>query len=115
MTTVLSSAAMGLPCPELWDRPVARAALAGHDMAGVFSVLRAEGFSQHQIGVLTGQRQPEISAILAGRRVIAYPVLSRIADGLAVPRGLMGLSWCTDPAHQRHGRRPDGPGVSGGW
>ncbi|MGH3695115.1 MAG: hypothetical protein ACRDRX_14195 [Pseudonocardiaceae bacterium] len=34
-----------------------------------------------------------MSEILSGRRVIAYEVLERIAEGLGVPRELMGLSW----------------------
>jgi hypothetical protein len=42
---------------------------------------------------LTGQSQPEISDILKGRQVMAYDLLARIADGLAIPRGLLGLAY----------------------
>ena len=42
---------------------------------------------------MTGQSQPEVSAIMHGRRVMAYDVLVRIADGLGIPRGLMGLAF----------------------
>src|SRR5262245_49458633 len=41
---------------------------------------------------MTGQSQSEISEILNGRRVNAYDVLVRIADGLGVPRGHLGLA-----------------------
>lgn len=34
-----------------------------------------------------------MSEILAGRRVMAYDVLARIAESLGVPRGWMGMSW----------------------
>jgi len=43
-----------------------------------------------------GQSQSEISEILSGRRVMAYDLLLRIADGLGVGRGLMGMAY--DPA-----------------
>ncbi|PRY30523.1 XRE family transcriptional regulator [Pseudosporangium ferrugineum] len=68
-----------------------RAALARHDLASVFRHLSRCGFSQRRIGQLTGQSQSEISEIVGGRMVMAYPVLLRIADGLRIPRGYMGL------------------------
>jgi hypothetical protein len=34
-----------------------------------------------------------VSEILKGRQVIAYDVLARIADGLGIPRGYMGLAY----------------------
>ncbi len=40
--------------------------------------------------------QSEVSEVLAGRRVMAYDVLVRIAEGLGVERGWMGLAY--DPA-----------------
>jgi tetratricopeptide (TPR) repeat protein len=42
---------------------------------------------------MTGQSQSEVSEILKGRQVMAYDVLARIADGLGVPRGYMGLAY----------------------
>ncbi len=75
-----------------------RTALASHDITTVFTLLRRHGMSQRRIGALTGQAQPEISAITRGRHVVSYDVLSRIADGLGIPRGLMGLAYTpTDP------------------
>ncbi|HSV68344.1 MAG TPA: helix-turn-helix transcriptional regulator [Mycobacteriales bacterium] len=66
-----------------------RAALAGHDIRTVCLRLNKLGFTQQHIAALTGQSQPEICAVLKGRRVIAYTVLSRVADGLRVPRGYL--------------------------
>jgi len=37
--------------------------------------------------------QSEVSEILAGRRIVSYEVLARIADGLGVPRGYLGLQY----------------------
>ena len=74
-----------------------RAALAAHDICAVYRLLQAAGYAQKQIAAWTGQSQPEVSAILHGRRVISYAVLARIADGLGIPRGYLGLSWCGCP------------------
>jgi transcriptional regulator with XRE-family HTH domain len=72
-----------------------RAALAERDIAEVFARLQRAGVSQRRIAALTGQSQSqsEISEILSGRRVCAYDVFVRIADGLGVPRGWMGLAY----------------------
>src|SRR6478735_12267987 len=70
-----------------------RAALAARDIAGVFRLLQRVGVSQRRIAALTGQSQSEISEILAGRHVVSYEVLARIADGLGVPRGQLGLAY----------------------
>jgi transcriptional regulator with XRE-family HTH domain len=68
-----------------------RAALAERDVSAIFRLLRQGGMSQRQIAVLVKMNQSEVSAILGGRRVQAYDVLVRIADGLGIPRGMMGL------------------------
>ena len=70
-----------------------RDALAGRDVSSVYRLLRRMGVSQRQIAALTGQSQSEVSEILKGRQVMAYDVLARIADGLGVPRGYMGLAY----------------------
>lgn len=72
----------------------ARRALAERDIAAVYRLLNEAGVSQHQIAHLTGQSQSEVSEIIKGRRVVqAYDVLVRIAEGLAVPRGWIGLAY----------------------
>jgi transcriptional regulator with XRE-family HTH domain len=75
--------------PEEWDRPEMRAALAERDVTQIYRLLQQIGFSQQRIAALTGQSQPEVSAIIHGRKVMAYDTLSRICDGLGAPRGYM--------------------------
>jgi transcriptional regulator with XRE-family HTH domain len=79
--------------PSLWQRADMRVALAGRDIAGVFRILQKAGISQRHIAALTGQSQSEISEILAGRQVVSYDVLARIADGLGVARGSLGMAY----------------------
>ena len=74
-----------------------RAALAARDIAAVFRLLQRVGVSQRRIAALTGQSQSEISEILAGRQVVSYDVLTRIADGLGVARGSSGWPTTTPP------------------
>src|SRR5262245_14439854 len=82
--------------PEGWERPDMRAALAVRDVAAVYRLPQKHAGSQRQIAALTGQSQSEISEILGGRRVVSYDLLVRIAEGLSVGRGLLGLAY--DPA-----------------
>ncbi|MEV6984795.1 helix-turn-helix transcriptional regulator [Sphaerisporangium sp. NPDC051017] len=77
----------------VWERPQMRQALASRDIATVYLLLQRVGVSQRRIAALTGQSQSEISEILNGRQVMAYDVLVRIADGLSIPRGYMGLAY----------------------
>jgi transcriptional regulator with XRE-family HTH domain len=79
--------------PAWWERPDLRAALAVRDIGAVYRALADLGVSQRRIAALTGQSQSEVSEILSGRRVIAYEVLERIAEGLGIPREMIGLSW----------------------
>lgn len=84
--------------PALWRRTDMRAALAARDISGVFKLLQRMGVSQRHIAALTGQSQSEISEILAGRQVVSYDVLTRIADGLGIPRGTLGLAYDDETA-----------------
>jgi transcriptional regulator with XRE-family HTH domain len=70
-----------------------RDALSNRDVSQIYRLLRRRGVSQRQIAALTGQSQSEVSEILKGRQVMAYDVLARIADGLSIPRGYMGLAY----------------------
>jgi transcriptional regulator with XRE-family HTH domain len=79
--------------PALWQRADMRAALAQRDIGAVFRLLQRVGVSQRRIAALTGQSQSEISEILGGRQVVSYDLLARIADGLGVPRGQLGLAY----------------------
>ncbi|QFZ16090.1 XRE family transcriptional regulator [Saccharothrix syringae] len=79
--------------PDVWDQQEMRDALARREISTVYRLLRRHGVSQRQIAALTGQSQSEVSEILKGRQVMAYDVLARIAQGLGVPRGYMGLAY----------------------
>ena len=84
----------GSPIPtDVWDQQEMRDALARREISSVYRLLRRHGVSQRQIAALTGQSQSEVSEILKGRQVMAYDVLTRIACGLGVPRGYMGLAY----------------------
>jgi transcriptional regulator with XRE-family HTH domain len=75
---------------------VARHALAHRDVTAVFRILRDAGVSQVRLAHATGQQQSEISEIISGRQVQSVALLERIADGLGVPRGQMGLAYDPD-------------------
>jgi transcriptional regulator with XRE-family HTH domain len=79
--------------PEVWNKREMRDALANRDISEIYRQLRRHGVSQRQIAASTGQSQSEVSEILKGRQVMAYDVLARIADGLGIPRGYMGLAY----------------------
>jgi len=68
-------------------------ALAERNITTVYRLLTEAGISQRQIAQLTGQSQSEVSEVIKGRRVMAYDVLLRIAQGLDVPRAWMGLAY----------------------
>src|ERR687887_1046079 len=89
-----STGSQGSPIPpEEWETREMRNALAARDVSTVYRLLRRTGVSQRQIAAMTGQSQSEVSEILKGRQVMAYDVLARIADGLGIPRGYMGLAY----------------------
>ncbi|GAA0557720.1 transcriptional regulator with XRE-family HTH domain [Saccharopolyspora erythraea NRRL 2338] len=79
--------------PDVWNERPMRDALANRNISEVYKQLRRHGVSQRQIAASTGQSQSEVSEILKGRQVMAYDVLARIADGLGIPRGYMGLAY----------------------
>jgi transcriptional regulator with XRE-family HTH domain len=69
-----------------------RRLLVEHDIAGLYRLLHRHGVSQRAIAARTGQSQSDVSEILSGRWVHSYELLVRIAEGLGVPRGSMGLA-----------------------
>jgi transcriptional regulator with XRE-family HTH domain len=84
------------PEPRDLQRPAMLAALTLHDVTGVFRQLQKIGFSQQRIAALTGQAQPEVSAIIHGRKVMAYDLLHRVFESLGVPMCLVGMASCCD-------------------
>ena len=77
------------------------AALAERDMATVYRLLQEQGLSQRSIAARTGQSQSEISEVMSGRRIVSYDVLARIADGLGISRGYLGMAYCAPGTHSR--------------
>ena len=71
--------------PRLYECEDVRQILAERDIAALYLILKGEGVTQRTIAALTGQSQSEVSEILAGRKVLAYDLLVRIAEGLASP------------------------------
>lgn len=80
-----------------------RAALARQDIGAVYRLLQAEGYSQYAIAVLVGQSQPQVCGVIHGRPVRQYDLLARIAAGLGVPPGYLGLAWCEHVDCQQSG------------
>jgi transcriptional regulator with XRE-family HTH domain len=81
---------------NLLTGPTARRALFRRDIAEVFRILRDAGVSQVSLARATGQQQSDVSEIISGRQVQSIALLERIADGLGVPRGWMGLAYTDD-------------------
>ncbi|MBB5953798.1 transcriptional regulator with XRE-family HTH domain [Saccharothrix tamanrassetensis] len=78
-----------------------RDALARREIGPVYRLLRRQGVSVERIVALTGQSPQDVSAAIDGRPVRDYDTLCRIAEGLGVPKGYMGLA---------HDERPTGSG-----
>ncbi|HEX4102466.1 MAG TPA: helix-turn-helix transcriptional regulator [Pseudonocardiaceae bacterium] len=85
---------------ELLNNPTARHSLAHRDITAVFRILRDAGVSQIRLAHATGQQQSEISEIISGRQVQSVALLERIADGLGVPRGWLGLAYAPSLASE---------------
>ncbi|MFX0574634.1 helix-turn-helix transcriptional regulator [Nocardia nepalensis] len=80
--------------PAAWESQEMRHALASRDLKRVYELLRRVGISQRSIARFTGQSASEVYEVLyKGRRIMAYDLLVRIADGLGIPRGYMGLAY----------------------
>ncbi|MFF3128325.1 helix-turn-helix domain-containing protein [Streptomyces sp. NPDC057908] len=85
---------------DLWDHEKARRALAERDLAAAIRHFRQyTGASQTTVGSLAGLAQSDVSAIERGvRQVQSVDVLTRIAEGLAIPLSLLGLAGETGSA-----------------
>jgi transcriptional regulator with XRE-family HTH domain len=90
----------GKPELRMWDAPEMRAALAQRDFRLVYRLLQRVGYTQQRIAAMTGQSQPEVSAIINGRKVMAIDVIERIMSGLGAPPAYAGLACreCKDTA-----------------
>jgi hypothetical protein len=68
--------------------------LAARDIGAVFRFLRSKGWSLTAMCAATGLKETRIRAVMNGvQRITSYEVLVRVALGLRVPRGAMGLAY----------------------
>jgi formylglycine-generating enzyme required for sulfatase activity len=68
-----------------------------HDMGALFGFLGARGWSRAAIASATGLTESRVRSVRQGKQQItSYDVLVRIADGLGIARGLMGLAYTDD-------------------
>jgi hypothetical protein len=76
--------------------------LRERDFTTVFCFLRAHGWSSSAIAAATGLSENRVRAISKGQqRITSYDVLERVAAGLCIERGLVGLAY-TDAGECRH-------------
>lgn len=88
--------------------------LRDRDFGSVFAFLGSRGWSRAAISAATGLSETRVRAILQGKqRITSYDVLERIADGLMIDRGLLGLAYAVrrDPAGEGQGNRERRPGA----
>lgn len=76
-------------------------ACVSRDITALFRAVVSTGMSQRHLAELVGMKQSEVSAIMNGRRVNSYEVLLRVANGLGIERGLMGLAYTDDAEHEQ--------------
>ncbi|SBV07058.1 hypothetical protein YW3DRAFT_03036 [Streptomyces sp. MnatMP-M77] len=105
--------APGLLAPDVLDRADVRAALAEHDFAAAFTLFKKwGGLSQNRIASACRLTPGKVSTIISGsQRVTSFDVVCRIADGLRIPGGLLGLAprpWEGTPTAPHP---PEAPGV----
>ena len=79
--------------PQIWEQHEMRRALACRDIGVVYGLLLRHGVGREQIAEFSGLSCSDVAEIIEGRRVEDYDVLCRIAEGLGVPRGYMGLAY----------------------
>ncbi|WP_329303155.1 hypothetical protein OG410_37095 [Streptomyces sp. NBC_00659] len=88
--------------PDLLDRDDVRRALAEHDFAAAFALIKKwGGLSQNRIAVACQLTPGKVSTIISGQQhITSFDVICRIADGLRIPGRMVGLAdrpWETRP------------------
>ncbi|MBT8228178.1 MAG: helix-turn-helix transcriptional regulator [Dactylosporangium sp.] len=85
--------------PGWWDHASLdgrrmRDVLAVRDVGTVFRFLNGRGFSRANIAALTGMSETRVRQVWNNQQQVStYEVLERIAQGLRIPRGYMGLAY----------------------
>ncbi|MET7457834.1 hypothetical protein ABZT03_39505 [Streptomyces sp. NPDC005574] len=98
---------------DLLDREDVRRALAEHDFAAAFALIKKYGgLSQNRIASACRLTPGKVSTIINGQQqVTSFEVICRISDGLRIPGRLLGLAprnWETRPVQED--ALPDGEG-----
>lgn len=81
------------------QRPSLAEALTRRDIGVVFQFLRSCGWSVTALAAATVISENQVRSIARGeQQVRTYDVLERIAEGLSIPRGLLGLAYVDETA-----------------
>ncbi|MFF2515582.1 helix-turn-helix domain-containing protein [Streptomyces sp. NPDC058086] len=80
--------------PEVLDREDLRRALAEHDFAAAFALIKKwGGLSQNRIASACQLTPGKVSTVISGQQqVTSFDVICRIADGLRIPGRMVGLA-----------------------
>jgi transcriptional regulator with XRE-family HTH domain len=92
--TAMNATSLG-PLPAgILDREDVRRALAEHDFAAVFKLLKKHGgLSQNRIAAACMLTPGKVSNVIKGEtQITSFEVICRIADGLRIPGALLGLA-----------------------
>ncbi|MEU0744300.1 helix-turn-helix transcriptional regulator [Streptomyces sp. NPDC006134] len=89
---------------EVLNRDDLKRALAEHDFAEAFSLIKKwGGLSQNRIAAACRLTPGKVSRIISGRQqVTSFEVICRIADGLCIPGSMVGVAdrpWEKRPDH----------------
>lgn len=95
----------GALAPDLLEREDVRRALAEHDFAAAFSLIKKYGgLSQNRIASACPLTPGKVSTTISGQQqVTSFEVICRISDGLRIPGHLLGLAqrvWETRPVQE---------------
>ncbi|MEU1600213.1 hypothetical protein ABZ468_47555 [Streptomyces sp. NPDC005708] len=98
--------------PDLLEREDVRLALAEHDFAAAFALIKKYGgLSQNRIASACHLTPGKVSVIISGQQqVTSFEVLCRISDGLRIPGHLLGLAprpWESRPAQEEPSPEPE--------
>ncbi len=101
-----------VPEPSWWmdgvfEGRAVRDILRVRDMGALFGFLASRGLSRAAIAAATGLSESRVRTIRQGKqRITSYDVLERIAAGLEIDRGLMGLAYSEAPTLAAAPARP---------
>ncbi len=105
------------PNPAWWQSGMfegrsMRQILRQRDMACLFRFLKNHGWSRAAIAAATGLSETRVRQICQGRQqVTSYEVFERVALGLRIDRGLLGLGYDDGPGEDPSTTLPHDPSV----